>query len=59
MKAVYSLPYHQTVGFAQSIFDLLDADVTVPDYTILCKRSADEKFPVLRYPSIITLVLFT
>ena len=41
LKAVYHLPYRQTVGFAQSIMDLLGADVRVPDYTTLCKRSTD------------------
>lgn len=41
LKAVYGLPYRQTVGFGQSVLDLLDADVRVPDYTTLCKRSAD------------------
>jgi len=41
LKAVYGLPYRQTIGFAQSIFDLLDADVEMPDYTLLCKRSTD------------------
>lgn len=41
LKAVYHLPYRQTVGFGQSVLDLLGADVCVPDYTTLCKRSAD------------------
>jgi hypothetical protein len=41
LKAVYGLPYRQTVGFAQSIFDLMEAAVEMPDYTLLCKRSAD------------------
>lgn len=41
LKAVYRLPYRQTVGFAQSVMDILDADVRVPDYTTLCKRSGD------------------
>jgi len=41
LKAVYGLPYRQTVGFGQSVLDLLNADVRVPDYTTLCKRSAD------------------
>lgn len=41
LKAVYKLPYRQTIGFAQSILNLLQADVTVPDYTLLCKRSVD------------------
>lgn len=41
LKAVYRLPYRQTVGFAQSILDMLNANVRVPDYTTLCKRSPD------------------
>ena len=41
LKAVYRLPYRQTVGLAQSVLDLMGADVRVPDYTTLCKRSAD------------------
>lgn len=40
LRAVYNLPYRQTVGFAQSILDLMGADVEAPDYTLLCKRSA-------------------
>ena len=39
LRAVYQLPYRQTVGFAQSILDLMGADVNAPDYTLLCKRS--------------------
>ena len=41
LKAVYHLLYRQTVGFAQSVLDLLGSEVSVPDYTTLCKRSAD------------------
>jgi IS5 family transposase len=41
LRAVYKLPYRQTEGFGQSVIDLLRADVRVPDYTTLCKRSAD------------------
>ncbi len=41
LKAVYRLPYRQTVGFRQSVMGLLGADVQVPDYTTLCKRSVD------------------
>lgn len=40
LRAVYQLPYRQTVGFAQSILDLMEADVEAPDYTLLCQRSA-------------------
>jgi IS5 family transposase len=39
LKVVYGLPYRQTIGFAQSIFNLLHAEVEMPDYTLLCKRS--------------------
>jgi hypothetical protein len=39
LKAVYRLPYRQTIGFAQSLLNLLEADVRVPDYSLLCKRS--------------------
>jgi len=39
LKAVYGLAYRQTIGFARSIFDLIEADVEMPDYTLLCKRS--------------------
>jgi len=41
LRAVYKLPYRQTEGFGQSVIDLVRADVRVPDYTTLCKRSAD------------------
>ncbi len=41
LRAVYRLPYRQTVGLGQSVLDLLGAEVRVPDYTTLCKRSAE------------------
>jgi hypothetical protein len=41
LRAVFHLPYRQTEGFGQSVMDLLEVNVTVPDYTTLCKRSAD------------------
>ena len=41
LKAVYGLPYRQTIGFAQSILRLLDTEIGVPNYTLLCKRSKD------------------
>lgn len=40
LKAVYGLPYRQTIGLAQSIMDLLGVEVQIPDYTLLCKRAA-------------------
>lgn len=40
LRAVFGLTYRQTEGFGQSVLELLGADVKVPDYTTLCKRSA-------------------
>lgn len=39
LRAVFDLTYRQTEGFGQSIMELLEADVKVPDYTTLCVRS--------------------
>jgi len=41
LRAVYGLPDRQTIGFAQSIFDLMAAEVQMPDYTLLCKRGGN------------------
>jgi hypothetical protein len=41
LKAVFKLPYRQTEGFGRSIIALLGVNVTIPDYTTLCKRSVD------------------
>ncbi len=41
VRAVFQLPYRQTEGFGQSMMALLGVRVKVPDYTTLCKRSAD------------------
>jgi IS5 family transposase len=41
LRAVFKMPYRQTEGLGQSLMELLGAGVTVPDYTTLCKRSAD------------------
>lgn len=38
VEGVYDLPYRQTIGFAQSIFDLLYAEVEMPDYTLFADR---------------------
>ena len=40
LKAVFRLPYRQTEGLGRSVLGLLEAEVAVPDYTTLCKRSA-------------------
>ncbi len=41
LKAVFKLPYRQTEGLGRSLIALLGVRVRVPDYTTLCKRSAD------------------
>ncbi|PJF26154.1 MAG: IS5/IS1182 family transposase, partial [Phototrophicales bacterium] len=41
LRAVFRLPYRQTQGLGQSLLDLLQANVTVPDYTTLCKRCGE------------------
>jgi hypothetical protein len=43
LKAVFKLAYRQTEGLGRSIIALLGVKVAVPDYTTLCKRSADLK----------------
>jgi hypothetical protein len=40
LRAVFGLTYRQTEGFGQSVLGLLEAAVRMPDYTTLCKRSA-------------------
>ena len=41
IRAVYHIPLRQTEGFLLSIFDLLQSNLPVPDYTTLCKRAKD------------------
>lgn len=41
MRAVYHLPYRQSVGFTQSVMEMLGANVDVADYTTVCKRSVE------------------
>src|SRR3954452_915047 len=39
LRAVYHLTLRATEGFARSLFDLMAVDLTVPDYTTLCRRA--------------------
>lgn len=48
VKAVFCLPLRQTQGFAQSLFQLMGSDLSVPDYTTLSRRSADLDVPLPR-----------
>ena len=38
LKAVFHLPFRATEGFIKSMVSLLKIKVSVPDYTLLCKR---------------------
>src|SRR3954468_1972786 len=40
LRAVYHLTLRATEGFARSLFGLMGVDLTVPDYTTLCRRAA-------------------
>jgi IS5 family transposase len=48
LKAVFCLPLRQSEGFAQSLFELLQSDLAVPDYSTLSRRSADLDVPLPR-----------
>ena len=40
LRCVYHLTLRATEGFARSLFELMEVDLTVPDYTTLCRRAA-------------------
>jgi hypothetical protein len=40
LRAVYHLTLRATEGFARSLFELMELDLDVPDYTTLCRRAA-------------------
>jgi hypothetical protein len=40
LRAVYHLTLRATEGFARSLFGLMQVDLTVPDYSTLCRRAA-------------------
>jgi len=48
IRAVYRLPLRQTEGFLLSIFDLLQSDLPVPDYSTLSKRGKDLNIDLCR-----------
>jgi hypothetical protein len=39
LKAVYHLTLRATEGFARSLFEMMQVDLTVPDYSTLCRRA--------------------
>jgi len=38
LKVLFGLPLRQTVGFVESLLELVGLDWTVPDYSTLCRR---------------------
>lgn len=40
LRSVYHLTLRATEGFARSLFEVMQVDLTVPDYTTLCRRAA-------------------
>jgi hypothetical protein len=40
LRELFRLPYRRTEGLARSLVKLMDADVSIPDYTLLAKRAA-------------------
>lgn len=41
LRLVYDLPLRQTQGFVASLFELMDLDLPVPDYSTLSRRAQD------------------
>src|SRR4051794_1699042 len=39
LRAVYHLTLRATEGFARSLFEVMGVDLTVPDYSTLCRRA--------------------
>lgn len=39
LRYTFKLPYRQTEGFGQSLFELMDVSLPVPDYSTLCRRN--------------------
>jgi hypothetical protein len=40
LRTVYHLTLRATEGFARSLFEVMEVDLSVPDYTTLCRRAA-------------------
>ena len=39
VRSVFHLTLRATEGFVRSVFELIDLELAVPDYTTICKRS--------------------
>ncbi len=47
IRKVYHLPLRQTEGFMKSIIELMQLEMAVPDYTVICRRSSKLKISSL------------
>lgn len=43
MREFYKLPYRQTQGFVESIFQLTSLELSIPDYTTMSRRASNLK----------------
>jgi IS5 family transposase len=48
-RAVYHLTLRATEGFARSLFELMQLDLPVPDYTTLCRRAGTLRIDLPRH----------
>jgi Transposase DDE domain len=48
LRAVYHLTLRATEGFARSLFGLMRVDLTVPDYSTLCRRAGTVRITLPR-----------
>lgn len=39
VRSLFQLTLRATEGFVRSVFELIDLELAVPDYTTICKRS--------------------
>ena len=51
LKSVYRLALRQTIGFARSIFKLMDVDLELPHYSTLSRRAATLHVTLSRRPA--------
>lgn len=51
LKVVYQLALRQTIGFARSIFKLMDVELKLPHYSTLSRRAATLEVKLSRQPA--------
>jgi hypothetical protein len=48
LRAVFRLPFRQTQGFVESLFERMEVDLPVPDYSVLSRRQQGLEIPELQ-----------